>query len=148
MEERFILFRAAGEGFAFSLQEICEVLEPRPSYPIHGAPPHFTGLISFHGALTALVDFGLFLGDGDGQAEKVLVLDGRLAHLALSIEGVTAIVSREAIYDEYPGNDPLTLSQLSTSYGTVRLIRVEALLCALEEGLSRPPKKTAAVIGH
>ena len=141
MEERFLLFRAAGEGFAFNLQDICEVMEPQASSPIHGAPPHFTGLVNFHGTLTTLVDLGLYLGDGAGETEKVLVLDTRLAHLALSVEGVTAIVNREAIFDEYPGNDPLTVSQLSTPYGTVRLICVEALLTGLEEGLSRPAKE-------
>ena len=77
MEERFLLFKAAGEGFAFRLQEISEVMEPQPVFPIPRAPGHFLGLINFHGTLSALVDLPLFLGDDVTDEDAFLALRGR-----------------------------------------------------------------------
>jgi purine-binding chemotaxis protein CheW len=139
MEERFLLFSAAGEGFACNMQEIREVMEPQASFPIPGAPRHFTGLINVHGTLTALVDLGLYLGpSGHPAPGKFLVLDASLAQLALGVDEVSHIITREAIIGEYPGEDPLTGALLETEYGTARLLRIEALLSALEQGLLRP----------
>lgn len=136
-EERFLLFGSAGEGFAFRLHEVSEVMEPQASHAIPGAPSHFMGLINFHGALTALVDLALYLGHENCPAThgKVLVLDTRIASLALSVDGVRSIVGREAIFAESPGDDPLTEARLETEHGTVRLLRLDALLCGLEQGL-------------
>lgn len=136
MEERFLLFSAAGEAFACNLQEISEVMEPQPSFPIPRAPHHFVGLINFHGSLTALVDLGLYLGRAAAPAPgKLLVLDARLAQLALRVDGVTSVITREAVTGETPGGDPLTAALLETPHGTVRLLRIEALLSGLEQGL-------------
>ena len=136
MPERFLLFSAAGERFAFNLQEISEVMEPQPPFPIPRAPRHFMGLINFHGTLTALVDLGLYLGrDSRVPAGKVLVLDTKQAHLALSVDGVTSIVPREAIIGESPGEDPLTFALLETECGTSRLLRLDTLVFGLEQGL-------------
>lgn len=135
-QERFLLFSAAGEGFAFNLQEISEVMEPPVSFPIPRAPQHFTGLINFHGTLTSLIDLGLYLGRGaHAEPGKVLVLDPKLAGLAILVDGVTSIVSREAITEESPGDHHLTAAQLVTEHGSFRLLRLEALLRDLEQGL-------------
>ena len=141
--ERLLLFSAGGEEFACSLREIAEVMEPQASYPLAGAPPHYMGLINFHGNLTALVDLALYLGgDSHPALGKVLVLDTKLAHLALRVDGVSAIISREGVTGESPGNDPLTAALLDTADGgTVRLLQIEALLCGLEQGLRQPPPR-------
>ena len=144
--ERYLLFSAAGEGFAFSLQEISEVMEPAPaSFPIPGAPPHFLGLISFHGTLTALVDLARYLGTGEQAAPgAVLVLDARLAQLALGVEEVRAIVTSEAITGQSDSEEPLTAALLETDYGSFRLLRLDTLLIGLEQGLSHPnPERRA-----
>ena len=139
MAERFLLFDAAGEGFALNLRDISEVLESQESFPVPGAPCHFLGLINFHGEFTALVDLGLFLGRSHRQLpENVLVLDARLAQLALSVDGVRAIVTEREILGEAPGEEPLTAALLDTAYGRVRLLRVDTLLFGLEQGLARP----------
>ena len=135
-EERFILFSAGGEEFACSLQEISEVMEPQASFPIPRAPRHFTGLFNFHGSLTALVDLGLYLGrEGQSAAGKVLVVDTRRAQLALAVDGVSSIITGEAVLCEEPGEAPLTGALLETESGRVRLLSLEALICELEQGL-------------
>ena len=141
--ERLLLFSAAGREFACNLQEIAEVMEPRACYPFAGAPPHYLGLINFHGTLTALVDLALYLGCPSRPVPgKLLVLDTKLAHLALRVDVVSAIISAETITGEAPGDDPLTAALLETpSQGEVRLLRLEALLCGLEQGLRQPPPR-------
>ena len=137
MQERLLLFTLAGEGFALDLQLVAEVMEPQSSFPVPRAPDHFVGLINFHGSLTALVDLGLFLELGcrtPGQG-KVLVLDTRLASLALWVDGVSAVVAGDTLSARAPGEDDLTAQLLETEHGTVRLLRAEGLLDALEKGL-------------
>ncbi len=137
IEERFLLFSAAGEGFALNLREVCEVMEPQESFPVPGAPRHFVGLINFHGTLTALVDLGLYLGSEQPASQgNVLVLDAKLAQLALSVDGVRAIVNREAITDLEPGEDPLTAAVIDSAYGRCRVLLLETLVSGLEEGLT------------
>jgi purine-binding chemotaxis protein CheW len=144
MEERFLLFSVAGEPFAFNLLEISEVMEPPASFPVPLAPRHFIGLINFHGALTALVDLALYLGHGRRSATgKVLVIDTKLASLALKVDGVNAIITAEAVQGMTPGEDPLTAALLETEQGTFRLVRLEALLFALEQGLLPPDVQRA-----
>jgi purine-binding chemotaxis protein CheW len=137
MEERLLLFTLAGQGFALDLQEVAEVMEPPTSYPIPRAPAHFVGLMNFHGNLTALIDLGLYLGFNRRPIAqgKVLVLDTRLASLALWVDGVSAVVAGSTVTGRTPGTDDLTAEFLETGQGSVRLLRVEVLLDALEQGL-------------
>jgi len=137
MEGRLLLFTLDGDRFALDLQEVAEVMEPPVSFPIPRAPGHFIGLINFHGALTALVDLGLLLGREPRPAlqGKVLVLDTRMASLALLVDGVTSVVPVASVTSRAPGEDELTAELLETEHGTVRLLRTDALLGALEQGL-------------
>lgn len=132
-EERFLLFRAGGSPYALSLQEVSEVMEPQPSFPIPAAPSHFVGLINVHGALTALVDLAGYLGAptrvGPG---KVLVLDTRRSALALGVDGVSAIVTRPPVPE---GEEPQPEDELATPQGTFRRLKLDALLAGLEQGL-------------
>jgi purine-binding chemotaxis protein CheW len=137
MEERLLLFTLAGQGYALNLQEVAEVMEPQVSFPVPRVPGHFVGLINFHGALTALVDLGLYLGLGSRSAGqgKVLVLDTRLASLALWVDGVSAVVLGTTVSSREPGGDGFSAEILKTEFGTVRLLQAEQLLGALELGL-------------
>ena len=142
MPERLLLFSLAGEGFACDLQQIAEVMEPQQSFPFAGASPHYLGLINFHGNLTALVDLALYLeGASRPVPGKLLVLDTKLAQLALKVDGVSAIINSEAVTGQAPGEDPLTAALLETPDGTFRLLNLEALLSGLEEGLRQPPSR-------
>jgi purine-binding chemotaxis protein CheW len=136
MPERLLLFSAAGERFALGLPEVSEVMEPQPYFPVPRAPSHFLGLFNFHGTLTALLDLGRYLGAPPGRgAGKVLVLHGPGAQLALSVEGVRAIIPRQAVLAETPGSEPLTSARLETEEGSFRLIELHTLLEVLEQEL-------------
>lgn len=137
MEERLLLFSLAGERFALDLQEVAEVMEPPVSFPFPKAPGHFMGLINFHGAPTALLDLGIFLGHGyrPPSQGRVLVLDSRVASLALWVDGVTSVIPGASVTGRSPGEDFLIAEILQTEQGEARLIRAEQLLEALEQGL-------------
>ena len=140
--ERLLLFSAGGEDYACNLQQISEVMEPQASFPFAGAPPHYLGLINFHGNLTALVDLALYLGlKARPLPGKLLVLDTRLAHLALRVDAVSCIIGCDAVTGERPDDDPLTEALLETARGSVRLVNLEALLTGLEDGLRQPPTR-------
>lgn len=140
--ERLLLFSAGGKQFACNLQEIAEVMEPQASYPFAGAPPHYQGVISFHGNLIALVDLARYLGlESRAACGKLLVVDPRLAQLALKVDAVNSIIGAEALTGFEPGDDPLTEALLDTPLGSARLIRLEALLTGLEQGLRPPPPR-------
>jgi purine-binding chemotaxis protein CheW len=136
MQERFLLFSAAGDRFALNLQEVAEVMEPQQAFPVPRTPRHFTGLINFHGTLTTLIDLGLYLGgERRSTAGKVLVLELKGAHFALKVDAVRSIVPRDAIVAESPGEDALTAAVLETGEGRFRLLHSESLLFALEQDL-------------
>jgi purine-binding chemotaxis protein CheW len=135
MEERFLLFSAAGRRFAFNLHEIAEVMEPPRTFPLPRAPRHFLGLLNFHGTLTALVDLPLYLGGQAAGGGKVLVLDTRAAQLALLVDGIDAIVPPEAFLAEHPGDDPLIACYLDTEEASYGLLQLDRLVFALEQGL-------------
>ena len=137
MEERFLLFKAAGEGYACRLQEVSEVMEPQPSFPLPGAPPHFLGLMNFHGALTALVDLPLYLKKGARSGSgAVLVMDSRRSALALQVDAVAGIVPADSVTKEPEDDGEQAAQLLLTELGKFRLLRLDALLCDLELGLA------------
>ncbi|GFO53111.1 hypothetical protein GMSM_01180 [Geomonas sp. Red276] len=139
MEERLLLFSAGGEKFAFPLHEVCEVMELQASYPFPRAPRHFVGLINFHGNLTALVDLERFIGrEGGGKHGKVLVLDTKIAHLALLVDGVRSILPAGAILGASPvEGDPIVAGMIETEQGSFRLLAVDRLVDSLEQGLKK-----------
>lgn len=91
-----------------------------------------------------MVDLALYLGHGGRPAPgKVLVIDTKLASLALQVDGVSSIITGEAVQGMSPGEDPLTAALLETEQGSFRLVRLEALLFALEQGLLPPDVQRA-----
>jgi len=139
MARRFLVFSAGKTDYALDLGDVAEVMEPREVFPLPVAPPCFRGIINFHGTLTAVLDLPHFLRWGSAaRTGKFLVLDGRLAALALWVDAVGSIVSEDALLSVATSEDPLIEALLETEGGAVQLIGVEALLQRLEEGVPTP----------
>ncbi|UFS71565.1 chemotaxis protein CheW [Geomonas sp. RF6] len=137
MPRRFLTFHAGGERYALELSDVAEVTEPRQTFPLPVAPEYFAGIFNSHGTLTAVVDLSRYLGRGGRAAEgKFLLLDKRLASLALWVDEVGAIVREDPSLSREPAEDPLLEALLQTEDGAVKLIRIEALLALLEEGVA------------
>lgn len=91
---KYLIFIVAGRRFAFDLAQVAEVEEPPLTWPIPMAPHCYAGAMNFHGTIVAVMDLSMFLGlPGDHPAEKLIVLDTRIAALAFQVERVMRIVS-------------------------------------------------------
>ena len=131
--ERFLVFTLRGTNYALDLSDVAEVVEPPPVFPVPRAPRHILGVMNFHGALTSILDLANFLGIGVfAPAGKVLVLDSRLANLALWVDGVSSIVSVEAIQNRETGNDAMIAERLQTDAGEINRLSLDWLLQKLE----------------
>lgn len=137
MSDRFLLFRAAGTGFALPLKQVAEVRELPCLYPVPRLPEHLLGVMNSHGNLTALLDLNRFLGGGGVAGEgKVLVLDEKLAALALWVDEVMAIVPAEAVSEPFAEEGPYCAERMDTEFGSVGLLKVEELLETVERQLT------------
>lgn len=136
MERRYLLFTAGGEGFALGLGEVVEVRERADLFPLPRVPEAILGLMNYHGNLTAILDFAAFIGSLGRSDGKLLVLDPKLAALALWVDEVKAIVPEEAVEVVAEGERPWETATLNTDFGTMTLLRLEGLLEEVEQQLT------------
>jgi purine-binding chemotaxis protein CheW len=133
---RLLLFSLRESRFALDLRDVAEVLEPPLLFPIPRAPLFFPGIMNFHGNLVSVLDLALYLKKTPRNPHgKVLVLDTRLANLAVWIDMVENIVSTDVILEEDESGDPLVEKVLIMADGEVEMLSVENLLQNLEEQL-------------
>jgi len=91
---KYLIFSLADRLFAFDLAQVAEVEEQPATWPIPMSPPCYPGAMSFHGTIVAVMDLAMFLDlPGNHAAEKVIVLDTRIASLAFLVERVIRIAS-------------------------------------------------------
>lgn len=133
--QRYLLFTIDGLTYAIDLQQVAEVVEPPPLYPIPRAPGCFIGAMNSHGTIKAVLDLTGIRQSRTGTPSlgKVLVLEDRVAGLALQVDGVLSIVSGETL-DRLPSADDLPWCDgvLSDGVSQMRLLVVEKLLRQLE----------------
>lgn len=134
---RLLVFRLQGSSYALDLRDVAEVLEPPPIFPIPRAPLFFPGIMNFHGNLVTVLDLAQFLRIASRNPHgKVLVLDTRIANLAVWVDMVETIVSTDVVLEEDEGSEPLVEKVLIMADGEVKMLSVERLLVTLEEHLS------------
>lgn len=126
---KYLIFTLAGRYYAFDLAQVTEVVEHPATWPIPLAPPCYHGAINFHGTIVAVMDLAIFLGlPGGHGAEKVIVLDTRIASLAFSVEGIIRITPPgQAEPAGTPGEKAFALGQLSLPEGKVILLDAAAI---------------------
>jgi chemotaxis signal transduction protein len=90
--QQYLIFLLNDQRFAFDLSQVAEVEELQVTWPIPMAPSCYIGAMNFHGTILAVMDLAAFLGlVGARKPEKVIVLDTRIASLALLVEKVIRI---------------------------------------------------------
>jgi len=130
---RYLIFALRGAQYALDLQDVAEVVEPPPTFPIPCAPGHLVGIMNFHGNLTSVLDLANFQNMGNLTPEgKVLVLDSRLANLALWVDSVISIVSAESLRRESAVDDEMTAELLYNGTDKIRLLALDNLIQKLE----------------
>ena len=104
--QRLLIFYVRGSRFALDLRDVAEVLDPPVSFPVPWAPGYLKGAINFHGSLVTLIDLADFMNVGPVEpVGNILVLDKRIANLALWVDGVENIVSFDAVLEEDESSD-------------------------------------------
>ena len=134
---RLLVFTLQGSRYALELRDVAEVLEPPVLFPIPRVPLFFPGIMNFHGNLVTVFDLAQFLNNVPRNPHgKVLVLDTRIANLAVWVDMVENIVSTDIVLEEDESSEPLVGKVLIMADGEVRMLAVEKLLAELEEILS------------
>lgn len=136
--QRLFIFNVGGQRFALDLQHVAEVLDPPIMFPVPWAPAWLAGAMNFHGSLVAVLDLAGFMDIGTAARDgNVLVLDRRIANLALRVDGVENIVFSDVVLEEDKSVDPLVDKVLITADGEIRLLAVGQLLERIEDALRR-----------
>jgi len=63
----YLVFSISGENYALQLEELKEVIRPKPVTRIPSAPPHIIGIISLRGVIVPIIDIKKILGISDGK---------------------------------------------------------------------------------
>jgi purine-binding chemotaxis protein CheW len=131
---RYLLFTLRDSPYAIDLQQVAEVIEPPPLCPIPRAPAHFIGAMNSHGNIKPVLDLALMLNQGRcSPAPKVMVLEDRLANLAIQVDGVLAIISTEGMEMKAAGSDDgLGDSVFTDGEREIALLNLDRLLQRLE----------------
>jgi chemotaxis signal transduction protein len=136
--ERLIVFSLQGSKYALRLQDVAEVVDPPRIFPMPHAPHYFPGIINFHGNLVSLLDLALFLINMPRNPQgKVLVLDTRIANLALWVDTVENVGVTDVVLEEDESCETLVEKVLIMTDGEVKMLSVEKLLEQLEQILSK-----------
>lgn len=91
---RYLLLNAGRRVCAVRLEQVHEVLEPRPLSPVPGAPDWCVGALATQIGVVLVADLAVWLGDEKlGQAEKIIVFDRTFGGLALQVQELQGIVT-------------------------------------------------------
>jgi purine-binding chemotaxis protein CheW len=137
--DRLLLCRVQGQSFALEVMAVAEVVESPPTYPIPRAPAAFLGIMTCHGIPVPVADLAALLGSrpAAGAGGTVVVLEPGRAQLALRVDAVEQIISREEVLGENPGEGEWAAATLLLQGGAARLLAVDRLVTDLELLLGR-----------
>ena len=135
---RYMLFSLCGQRYAVAAEEVAEIAEMLPAYPIPFAPRFLHGIVNIHGKLAAVLDLALFTGAGIAtHGNNLLLLTVPGAALALIVDQMERIISSEEILSEEEGKGALEKARFMLIDGPVTLLDVNAVLDGVEGVLER-----------
>ena len=97
---RHVILLVEKERYALPLESVREVFVPPSVWSrVPSAPPPIRGVINLRGRVVMVVDLRMLLGiaDGEGRADKVVLLERGRRDLALLVTDVEGIESVEKI---------------------------------------------------
>ncbi|MHB8120650.1 MAG: chemotaxis protein CheW [Desulfuromonadaceae bacterium] len=141
-DSRFLIFRLQGSLYALDLAQTAEVADLTQLWPIPLAPPCYSGAMSFHGDIVAVMNLTLFLGlSGDSKPEKIIILHQSIASLALLVDSVVRIVSADGATSTPTTDSKFSAATLTLPEGTALLLDLEVLIFEAERGMQKSQKK-------
>lgn len=137
ISRKYLIFTLAGRRFALDLAQVAEVEELPVTWPIPMAPRCYTGAMSFHGTIVAVMDLAMFLElAGNDGTEKVIVLDTRIASLAFLVERVIRISSVDQTDVWEDTDEPFSTAQLKLHDGAATLLDAVAIAVRAGESIN------------
>lgn len=138
LHRKFLVFSLPGSLYALDLEQVAEVGDPPQMWPIPLAPPCYSGALSFHGDIVAVLNLALFLGLPEpGKPGKIVVLQQEFASLAFLVDSVVRIVSGEEVcFGDAPAGG-LAAATLSLSDGEAILLDLDCLVREAEDAMQR-----------
>lgn len=137
MTGRLLIFQAGGVSVAVPLDQVSEVLEPPPFFPIPFAPECMDRAIHAGGSLVPVLDAGIYLGRAASlRSGRVLVLAGEGISLALQVDRVEDLISVDAVLTELPASGELFSAHLCLPTGEMPLLSPRKLVQKIERGLA------------
>lgn len=128
---RYMLFMLSGRRYAVAVEDISEISELLPEYPVPNAPPFIRGVVNIHGRVAAVLDLSLYWGGEPSQrGGNLLLLGATGTSLAILVDGMERMISAEDIVARDPEANELELSD-----GKVALLQADSLLAALRSYL-------------
>lgn len=125
---KYLIFTLAGKRFALDLAQVAEVEEQPVTWPIPMAPHCYTGAMSFHGTIVAVMDLAMFLGlPGCDATDTVIVIDTRIASLAFLVERIIRISSVDQAAVQEDTGEPFATAQLYLPDGAATLLDAAAI---------------------
>jgi len=128
-----MLFRVCGQRFALNVDDVAEISEVLPEYPIPNSPPFLRGVVNIHGRVAAVLDLSLYLGHSRSAACRNLVLLNRPGTaLALLVEQMERMIDSDAITAMQQVEGDINLAELVLSDGNATLLDIDGLLSSVE----------------
>ena len=126
---KYLIFTLAGRRYAFELTQVAEVVEQPVTWPIPLAPLCYPGAMNFHGTIVAVMDLAIFFGlPGGHGAQKVIVLDTRIAALAFVVESIVRITPlNRAEITPTPCDDAFASADFNLPEGKITLLDASAI---------------------
>ena len=141
-DSRFLIFRLQGSLYALNLAQTAEVADLTQLWPIPLAPPCYSGAMSFHGDIIAVMNLPLFLGlGGDSKPEKIIILHQSIASLALLVDTVVRIVSADGATSTPTTESKFSAATLTLPEGKALLLDLEVLVLEAERGMQKIRQK-------
>lgn len=135
--ERYLVFSLSGRKYALLLAQTGEVFEAVPTYPVPKVPAFLGEAINVHGRVVPVLDLGVVFRTGATvEGGTIVVLDHKVADLALRVEGAVAILSAADVTAEEPGDGGLIDRFLLHAGERVAVLEPWKLLHYVEETLS------------
>lgn len=125
----FLIFSLQGALYALDLAQIAEVGDPPPISPIPLSPACYSGALSFHGEIVAVMNLHAFFGlAANGRPGKIIILNQNDASLAFFVDSVIRIVSEEEVLFLPPPDMPFAASSLGLQDGEAVLLDLAAIV--------------------
>jgi len=133
-ESRYLIFDVGGERYALILQDVEEIIELPEIHPLPRAPSYYSGVMNCHSMPVPILDLAVFLKKvSSPPGEKILVLNKKIANLALRVHAVKCIAAGIVTEETDINNVDSIEKTLLSADGETKLLLSERLLLRLEE---------------